>query len=181
MLANLRALFGVIIDIVRLRSGPENLPSSNLLLGCVVALSAVGTALAASQVATEQQARWPLELVVGVVTTLVFYQVALALVRKRERFVQSMTALFAVRALFTPALIPIMSAIKTSIDATKSAPAALSLIALALFIWLLIVEVRIMRSTFGWPTAGAVALVLTQEFAGVIVFSVLFALLPKPG
>ena len=32
MLANLRALFGVVVDIVLLRRGPEDLPASTVLL-----------------------------------------------------------------------------------------------------------------------------------------------------
>ena len=41
MLANLRALFGVFVDIMLLRRGPEHLPASPVLLGIVVAVDVI--------------------------------------------------------------------------------------------------------------------------------------------
>jgi hypothetical protein len=181
MLANLRALLGVVFDIVRLRRGPESLPTSTALLVFVVAAFAAGNALVASQVSvTPQQRYWPLELLVGIVVTLVWYQVALGVAGKRERFVQTLTALFAVRALFTPVLIPMAAAVRAQVDATQHAPAALAILALLLIIWLLVVEVRIIRTAFEWTTGGAIALVLAQEFAVVLTFALVVAFLPKP-
>jgi len=39
MLANLRALFGLLVDIVLLRRGPESLPASPSLLVIVIVLN----------------------------------------------------------------------------------------------------------------------------------------------
>jgi hypothetical protein len=175
MLANLRALFGVLLDIILFRRGPESLPASFALLVCVLAAYAVVTALVASRIA-EPQHSWPLELAVGTSVTLLWYHVTLTLARKRERFAQTMTALFACRTLFTPALLPVGAAVNTHIKATETAPAALGIFMVGLFVWLFVVEVRIARAALEWPTPGAVGLVLGQEFAVLLVFTFLFGM-----
>lgn len=173
MLANLRALFVVVFDIIRLKGGPENLPTSTALLTVVVGAFAGVTALLASSVAVaEQQARWPIELVVGIGVTLLFFHVALSLAKKRERFVQTMTALYAVRTLFVPAIMPMVSLLR--VDPTNpsapAAPAALGILFIALVVWMVAAEVRIVRSAFEWAIGGALGLVIAQEFAVVVVF-----------
>jgi hypothetical protein len=192
MLANLRALLGMVADIIRLKGGPENLPTSRMLLAGVIGLFAFVTALTASTVATADQQSWPIEVVVGIVVTLGWFHVTLGLARKRERFVQTMTAMFAVRALFTPLIIPLVASFRPYLIATADAAAAnpaampappgpLFVVVLILMIWLLVVEVRIIRAAFEWPTAGALFLVLMQEFAVVLVYSLLLALVTSPG
>jgi hypothetical protein len=191
MLANLRALLGMVADIIRLKGGPENLPASAALLACVVAVFAGGTAIAAASVATADQQAWPIEVLVGIVVTLGWFHVALGLAKKRERFIQTMTALFAVRAIFTPALIPMLAGFRPYFAAAADAantgaatphpavmpdpPGALAALVLFLMIWLLVIEVRIIRAAFEWPTAGALFLVLTQEFAVAVVYGLLLA------
>jgi hypothetical protein len=189
MLANLRALLGMVADIVRLKGGPENLPTSTALLACVVGVFAVGTAIAAASVATPEQRTWPIEVLVGIVVTLGWFHVALGIAKKRERFTQTMTALFAVRAIFTPLVIPLVATFRpyfaaaaAAADSASSTAAAvpppsglLAALVLFLMIWLLIIEVRIIRAAFEWPIAGALFLVLMQEFAVALVYALLLA------
>jgi hypothetical protein len=71
MLANLRALFGVIADIVLLRRGPENLPASLPLLVFTVALYAVVASFVASAFAPPEE-NWPVSIGTVIVVTLLW-------------------------------------------------------------------------------------------------------------
>ncbi len=174
MLAQSRALLGVIVDIVLLRRGPDSLPASPVLLAFFVGAYAGVTGLVASWFATAEQ-NWPLELAVGIVLTLVWYAVALVLVGKRERFVQMMTAMFSAWLLIRPLTVPMLSTLYAQSRAESPQPAsALMLIVLLLLIWLFVINVRIVRSTFEWPTAGAIIMVIAQELAALTVFVLLF-------
>jgi hypothetical protein len=162
------------------------------LLACVVGLFAAGTAIAAASVATTEQQAWPIEVLVGIVVTLGWFHVALGLAKKRERFVQTMTALFAVRAIFTPPVIPLVATFRPFLAAAANATAAnaatipapsgpLAALVLFLMIWLLVIEVRIIRAAFEWSIGGALFLVLMQEFAVALVYGLLLALVTNPG
>ncbi len=180
MLANLRALFGVVVDIVLLRRGPEHLPASPALLAVVVASFAVVASLVAAAVATPDQ-NWPVELGTVIGVTLLWYQVAFRMANKRERFPQTMTALFAVLLVFAPLMMPLMNAWMVQVrnfEATKAPPSSwLGLLLLLLLCWRFLINVRIVRAAFEWTTFPAVILVLAQEFAMLLV---LMALLGTP-
>jgi hypothetical protein len=180
MLANLRALFGVVIDIVLLRRGPEHLPASAVLFAITMALYAVVAGFVASVVTTGAQT-WVLELVVVMVVTPLWYRVALQLANKRERFLQTLTAMFATYLLLAPVAVPAANAFMAqarAYEVTKVQPsAALSLLVLFLTLWRFVIFVRIVRAAFEWQTFPAVMLVLGHEFAMVLV---LFSLAGVP-
>ena len=107
MLANLRALFSVVVDIILLRRGPEQLPASTVLLYATVGIYLVISAMVVASVSTPD-GNWPLELIIGAASMLVWYQVALQLAKKRERYPQTMTAMFGVSTIFAPLLVPML-------------------------------------------------------------------------
>ena len=183
MLANLRALFGVVVDIVLLRRGPEHLPASSTLLAILVVAYAVVAGLVASAVATPDQ-RWPIELVVVIGTTLLWYQVALRVANKRERFVQTLSAMFAARLLFAPLAMPLMSAWMEQVrlfEETKTPPSSLiGLLAFFLTLWLFVVNARIVRGAFEWPWFPAVVLTLAQEVAMLVVLAAILSGVSPP-
>jgi hypothetical protein len=181
MLVNLRALLGVVIDIIRFKGGPENLPTSTALLACVVALFAAVTGFAGAWVPIPKQPPWPAELLCGIVVTLAWFHVALRNAKKPERFVQTMTALFAVRTLFMPVLLPMAATLRTALAANQSPPVPLALAMVVLSIWLFVTEVRIIRAAFEWPTVGAVGMVLAQEFSAALILGILLGLTTTPG
>jgi hypothetical protein len=172
MLGSLRALLGVIVDIILLRRGPEHVPASPALLAVVIAIYAAGASLTASLFGPPEQ-RWAIELIVAIVVPLAFYNLALNIARKRERFAQTMTATFAVRAIFTPVLIPMSGALMSSVQGGQPAPSLLALLWLAGMIWVFVVDVRIVRSAFEWPTPGALLLVIAQQLAMLAIFLLL--------
>ena len=176
MLANLRALFGVVVDIVLLRRGPEHLPASPALLAITMGAFVVVAGVVSSWVSTGD-ARWPLELAVVTFMTPLWYRLALQFANKRERFLQTVTALFAVLLLFAPIALPIASQYMTQAQAyeqTKVPPSALlGLLLLFLVVWRFIICVRIVRGAFEWRTFPAAMLVLAQEFVMLIVLAAL--------
>jgi len=171
MLANLRALLGVIIDIILLRRGPESVPASQVLLAFVMALN-IGGALLLGRVDADSLGQALAQSVVGCAVLLAWFHAALIIARKRERYLQTMTALFAVNALFLPAVIPMYTALMPYLEKADPAnppPAALLLLALALSIWVLVIQVRIVRAAFECPWLGAFLLMIGEIFfAGMV-------------
>lgn len=142
----------------------------------MVAAYAAAAGLVASAVATPEQ-NWPVELAVVIGMTLIWYQVALRLANKRERFLQTLTAMFAVRLLFVPLAMPLMSAWMAQVkvyEETRTPPSSfLGLLALILMLWLFVINARIVRGAFDWPWFPAVLLALAQEFAMLLVLAAL--------
>jgi hypothetical protein len=173
MLANLRALFSVLVDIILLRRGPEQLPASPVLLAVAIGVYlAISAMVVASQAV--QDRNWPLELIIGTATMLIWYQVALHLARKRERFQQTMTAMFGVSTIFAPLLVPMLNSVVTQMQAKEQPSQFLSMLSLFLLVWLVVIFVRIVRSAFEWPWPAALLLVIGQEIFSILVFVLIF-------
>jgi hypothetical protein len=182
MLANLRALFGVVVDIVLLRRGPEHLPVSQPLLVVVVALNCVASLImgAVNGLAWHQAL---IQSLVGVAVMLSWYHLALSLANKRERFLQTMTGLFAVNVLFMPLIIPLLNEVMPYLqkpDPAVPPPMGAALLSFLIGVWVLVVEVRIVRAAFECPWLGAVLLVIGELFAAGLVGMMLFGQPPKP-
>ncbi len=181
MLANLRALLGVIVDIILLRRGPEQLPASRALLATLVVVSIVETSMLAILVPVSFAASL-LQAAVGAAILLLWFHTALLLAGKRERFTQMMTALVGVNVLFIPIMLPLVAALlpyagKT--DPENPPPAALSLITLGLGAWALFIEIRIVRATFEWPAIAAFLLLAGEFFAALLISALLFGAAPN--
>jgi hypothetical protein len=183
MLVNLRALLARLIDIVLLRGGPESLPVSPTLLGVVIAMNAaVGAIFNAFFPVGREMSVW--ELVVGTLVPLLWYQAAFVLANKRERFTQTMTALFGVNILFHPLVAPLLPPLVPYImkqDPAATPPVALALLFFAISAWALIVWIRIIRAAFEWPILGVIVFILGQTVFGIFVDVMLFAVPAKPG
>jgi hypothetical protein len=175
MLAILRALFGRLVDIILLRRGPEQLPASRTLLALVIALNVVGSLLMAGVVAVPVPDALLQSLVASGVM-LLWYHWALILAQKRERFLQTMTALFGVSALFLPVLMPLVGAMLPYLqkpDPNAPPPATLLIMTTVVSIWGLVVDVRVVRAAFESSWVGAVLLVFGEFFAAIFVSTLL--------
>jgi hypothetical protein len=176
MLVNLRALFGLLVDIVLLRRGPESLPASPSLLAILVVLNGALSALIAALIPTHPDISI-VELVVSPVVPMAWYAIAFAVVKKSERFVQTMVAFFGVNLLFQPVVAPMLAALTPYMEKQDPAmppPAALSLLFIVLSVWLLIVWVRIVRTAFEWPTVVAFIFVFAQNLVAIYVYTAMF-------
>ena len=170
MLANLRALLGVIVDIILLRRGPEHLPASTVLLALIVGLylAVVGLVGMASP---DFGARQMFAVVLGVGASLLWYYSALSAVKKRERFVQLATGMMAVCTVFTPLLEPMKMSLFQQTEAKESPAQLYVLLMLFLVAWAMTIYVRMVRAAFEWPWPAALLLIIGQEiFALVIIY-----------
>jgi hypothetical protein len=173
MLANLRALFAVVIDIVLLRRGPEQLPASPVLLAICIALYCAIAATVASAMGTVNS-RLPVEMAVIIMATLLWYRAGLQIAKKSERFVQTLTAMFATRALIAPVDLPIRLTVFSQIQANTQPSSLLAMLFLFLLVWQFVINVRIIRAAFEWPLPAAIIMIIAQEFAVLMVVAALF-------
>jgi hypothetical protein len=173
MLANLRALFGVVVDIILLRRGPEHLPASTLLLAVMIGVYLLVDSIVASSLSMFIPKRLA-SLVIGITATLVWYQVALSVVKKRERFTQLLTALFAVSTVFTPLFMPLVSMVLAQQEAKQQPSAVIMMLMLAMLVWAVVVYVRVVRSAFEWPWPAGLLMIIGQECFTLLIFILVF-------
>jgi hypothetical protein len=180
MLANLRALFGVVVDIVLLRRGPEHLPASPPLLVFMIALFATLTSLVAVNL-PRPEPKWPLAVAMSVAANLIWYRVALHLANKPERFTQTMIALFAVSVVFLPPIYFLQEMLLAQQAANEEPSAMVALLLFGLATWGLVVNLRIVKSAFEWPWPPVIILVVAQGIASLLLLQALFpASAPPP-
>lgn len=172
MLANLRALFGVIADILLLRRGPEHLPASNLLLVSMILLYAVVDVAVASW-SSAMDSRRVVALAINIGTTLLWYHLALAFVGKRERFTQLLTGFFAVSAVFTPIFIPMAATVVAQSEAKEQPSQVFLLLMVGVLVWALTIYVRMIRSAFEWPWPAALLMIIAKEIFTLFVISLI--------
>ena len=108
MLANLRALFGVVVDIVLLRRGPEHLPASPALLAAVIAIYLVVYSVL-TILSPNVPPIWVLPLLMAALIAVLWFRAGLVAAKKRERFTQTTAAYFAATTMFLPVLVPLES------------------------------------------------------------------------
>ena len=184
MLVNLRALLGGFVDIILMRRGPEHLPASVVVLVCTVAVNLAIYAIT-TVVGPKPPENWLLQLAAASAVSLLWFQLALTLLRKRERFVQTMTAIFGTNAIFLPAMVPLGAAVlpylqKKADDVAAAPPSALLILFMILGLWQLVVQVRIVHAAFEWPYFASVLFIFGQGFVSLIVFFILFGVPQSP-
>jgi hypothetical protein len=189
MLANLRALFGVVVDIVFLRRGPENMPASNSLLGIVVVVYVALYALAYQAFILPQLPNppraWALQIVCASLLELLWFRVGFQLAGKAERFTQTATAIFATSLLFIPSLavigslMPYMEAGMKE-GSTVQPPALASFLSAFIMIWMIVILVRIVRSAFEWNWPRSIFFVIGANLVPIIILSLVFGESQKP-
>jgi hypothetical protein len=180
MLVNLRALFGLLVDIVLLRRGPENLPASPALLAIMVVLNGAVSALVVSLIPTLPPVSIA-ELIVNQVVPLLWFFLAFAIAKKPERFVQTMIAYFGVGILFEPVVMPMLAELLPYMakqDPNNPPPALLTLLFFAVSVWLLVVWIRIVRTAFEWPVFVAIVFVFAQNLVAIYILAALFGVSP---
>jgi len=186
MLANLRALFGVFVDIMLLKRGPEELPASRLLLTVLVALNIVLYSIAGSVLAPPTGVKAPdpwLVQIAGIALILGWFRVAFLAVRKPERYVQTMIAVFGVNLLSLP-VFPLFAALAPYIEQKpggEPAPAVLQLLVLAITFWVAAVVVRIVKVAFDWSWFVAILFMVSSSFCIATLLGLLFGATLKPG
>jgi hypothetical protein len=159
------------IEILLLRAGPQDLPTSNALLaGCVVVLVAIQVVLG-GQLMPEDKSILP-QAILSSLLTLVWVAILLRLFGKPERYTQTATALLGVACVFAPISIPLVASIRPEIgEPVQFTP--LALLAFLLSLYLIYVNARILRAAIERPMFQCVALFMLGE---LLMFLVLVTL-----
>jgi hypothetical protein len=159
-----------LIDILRLRGGPQDLPTSAGLLAVFV-LTLIGLqGLLGQTLIPDDPTLFP-QAALSALVTLGWLNLLLRLFGKGERFLQTATAIFGIAALLTPISIPLVAAVRPQADGTM-ALSPLSLVAFALSIYLIYINARILREAIERPMFQCVLLFLAGE---ILIFSLVLA------
>jgi hypothetical protein len=162
------------VQIALLRSGPQDLPVSRLLLVLTVCGYAAVNALVSSLLPPlPPSAAWAPQLAVDVLFTLAWYAAVLQLAGRRERFLQTATGVFGFQAVLAPLLIASEWLMRRfGQDATWQLPAAAA--GLAVVFWLIAANSQVVKAALNWSSASSVALVILQIVAGQLLAFALF-------
>jgi hypothetical protein len=168
----MREVIRLFVQITMLRRGPQDLPTSPQLLALTVcAYVAVCVVVSAL---LPPSAGWQLALGVDVLFTLAWYATLLQLAGRRERFLQTATAIFALQTLLTPPLLAAEWLVKRfGQDTTWQLPVGVA--ALAILVWIIAANSHVVKAALEWSSASSVALVILQIVASQLL---LFALFP---
>jgi hypothetical protein len=172
----LRTVFGTFLDIARLRRGPEDLPvSARLLLTTVVVYVLVDALMLAVLPVPANPAAL---VAIDVAVTLLWYGMVLRLAGKPERFLQTATAVMGFQLVMAPALVVTgWLYLKYQGDSFASMP--VTVMRVALEIWMLAVFGRMLRSATAWPMFLCIILAIGQELVTFVVVVTLFPSLAK--
>lgn len=167
MLSSLKTL----LDIVLLRAGPDELPtSSRLLVGYFALLVLIQSALS-SVLMPEEKSIFAQAVASGLVT-LGWLALLLRAFGFASRFTQTATAMLGVACLFAPFSIPLVAAIRPEPGAEMMF-SPLAALAFALSIFLIYVNARILKAALERSMLQSVVLFILGE---MLVFAAMLAL-----
>jgi hypothetical protein len=151
-----------LLDILRLKAGPEDLPTSTRLLWATFAVLVALQGALAAWLMPEETTVLPQAALSGLVTL-----VWLALITRAfgypERYSQTATAVLGVACVFAPVSVPLLLAVRPDAGGqVQFSP--LSLVAIALSVYLIYVNARILRAALERPIFQCVLLFMLGEF-----------------
>jgi hypothetical protein len=163
--------------ILRLRKGPEDMPTSTGLMWTFLVIDVV-MRLVASALIDDQVEYGSAPVIVAIDLAILFIgvKVALMMAMHPERFTQTFTALLGCHVVLLPALLAGQWMQVTYINDQGMAGFAMFLTFLVA-LWYLVAAVRILRSATGWPTFATVMLVLSIE---LLAGGIILAIYPPP-
>jgi hypothetical protein len=158
----LTSMLKTFFDILRLRAGPEDLPTSPRLLWSCFALLLLLQGGLGSWLMSEERNVFGQALLSGLIS-LGWLALLLRLFGKPERFTQTATAMLGVACVFAPIGLPVQ----------PMTPSPLALFAFVISLYLTYVNGRILRAALERPLFQCIVLFLLGEF---LVFSLTLAL-----
>jgi hypothetical protein len=158
-------------DILSLRAGPEDLPTSPRLLWSCFALLLLLQGGLGSWLMSEERNVFGQALLSGLIS-LGWLALLLRLFGKPERFTQTATAMLGVACVFAPIGLPVIASI-TPEPGQPMTPSPLALFAFVISLYLTYVNGRILRAALERPLFQCIVLFLIGEF---LVFSLTLAL-----
>jgi hypothetical protein len=169
----MKELVRLFAQIALMRKGPQDLPASAALLAATAAGFFIVNCLVSAALPPIPRL-WFGQLVVEVVFTFVWYALLLRILRRSERFLQTTTAVFGYLAVLAPLWIADVWLIRQfADDDTWRLP--ISMLGLAIVVWMVAANARVLKAALEWGMAACVALVILQYLAEQIL---LFSLFP---
>ena len=154
-----------------MRSDPQAIPYSPLLMKILLALYFfIGVVVLMER---EQLDRAIGIQVLDILLLLGYFSLCLRLMNMSPRFVQTMSAMLGVGCLFQLSMWPLAMYHGDKTDAAQS-PALLSLIALMLLSWYLLVYAHILRSALNMHMASAIGLSVAYLFLSISLEQLIF-------
>lgn len=161
------------VGIARLRKGPEDVPAVPSLLGATLVAYAI-VSLGFGALLPARDANPVALFAIDTVLMLAWIKLLLQLARHPERFLQTTLAVFGVQLVLAPLFAVGMAAyLRFNQDPTWQLP--VSMLVLALGVWALVVNTRILQAATQWPALACSALVIVQS---VVVNLILIAVFP---
>jgi drug/metabolite transporter (DMT)-like permease len=167
----MKSLLESIRDILLLRRGPQDLPFSSSLLGALILLAlAIGLAVSAQRVPVSVAAP---QLGFEVLLLLALAWVPLAVAKRRERFIQTATALVATAIAFNLLAVPVVLGVgelPKDPRALSAVQVLLGWLSLVLLAWKLVVSGHVLRQALDVPMRIGV-LIAAAFLAGEVVLN----------
>ena len=170
--ADLAALARLYFAIAIWRRGPQDLPAVGILLPLTIA-AYVLLSCAVGAVLPALHPGWLLQVLADALFMAVWYWLLLAIARRRERYLQTATALFGLQTvLAAPSMA--MLWLMQRIDQQASLRVPVYIAALALAIWTLVAIGHILRAALERPLALCLVLALLQMLVEELLFLRIF-------
>lgn len=167
----MKSLLESIRDILLLRRGPQDLPFSATLLGTLILCAlAIGLAVSAQRVPVAVAAP---QLGFEVLLLLALAWIPLAVAKRRERFIQTATALVAAAIAFNLLAVPVVLGVgelPRDPRALTTLQVVLGWLSLALLAWKLVVSGHVLRHALDVPLRIGV-LIAAAFLAGEVVLN----------
>jgi hypothetical protein len=165
-------LLRLFTQIALLRKGPQDLPASPVLLALTIAGYFV-VHLVVGTVLPPIAGPWINHLILDIVFTFCWYALLLYVAKKPERFFQTATAVYGYQAVLSPLLVAALW-LQRRFEQDSLWQFPVTLISLALLIWIIAANSQIVKTALEWSMAPSVALVILQTLAGDLLVLTLF-------
>jgi hypothetical protein len=170
--ADLAALARLYFAIAIWRRGPQDLPAIGILLPLTIAAYVLLSA-AVGELLPSLRPGWLLQVAADALFMAAWYWLLLAIARRRERYLQTATALFGLQTvLAAPSMAVVWLMQRLAQDASLRVP--VYIVALALAIWTLVAIGHILRAALERPLALCLLLALLQMLVEEVVFLRIF-------
>ncbi len=158
------ALARLYADIALLRRGPQDVPASMLLLAITVA-AYFAISLIVNWSLPAPSDPWLAILAIDIAFTLGWYTTLLSVLRRRERVLQTTTAVFGYRTVLAPVTIGAEWLVRRfGSEQTWQLPLLVGYIAVV--VWMIAASSHILKAALEWSMLQCVALVLLEFMAG---------------
>jgi len=170
--ADLAGLARLYFAIAIWRRGPQDLPAVGILLPLTIAAYVLVSAVV-GELLPALHPGWLVQVAADALFVAAWYWLLLAISRRRERYLQTATALFGLQTvLAAPSMAVVWLLQRFTPDASLRVPVYLAALALAL--WTLVAIGHILRSALERPLGICLVLALLQMLVEELVFLAIF-------